>query len=103
MAAINTDMNGKIYDALVQFGCHQHKYEWKGLWCSNYYWAYFTLTSSLVVFGLALMIIDTFSKAVVDILEVISGLVMLSLLFLQLVLLYKVKKVSQNHSLENCS
>ena len=19
----------------VQFGCYQHKYEWKGLWCSS--------------------------------------------------------------------
>ena len=22
-------------DALVQFGCYQHRYEWKGLWCSS--------------------------------------------------------------------
>ena len=34
-AAINTDMNGKIYGALVQFGCYQHRYEWKVLWCSS--------------------------------------------------------------------
>ena len=26
--AINTDMNRKIYDVLVQFGCYQHRYEW---------------------------------------------------------------------------
>ena len=51
-----------------------------------------TLTPSL---GLAQTIIDTFSKAVVDILEVIGGLVMPPLLFLLLVLLSKVKKVSQ--------
>ena len=31
----NTDMNGKIYGALVQFGCYQHRYEWKDLWCSS--------------------------------------------------------------------
>ena len=30
-----TDMNGKIYGALVQFSCYQHRYEWKGLWCSS--------------------------------------------------------------------
>ena len=42
------------------------------------------------------MTIDTFSKAVViDILEVIGGLLMPPLLFLQLILLSKVKKVSQ--------
>ena len=34
-AAVNTDMNGKIYGALVQFGCYQHRYEWKDLWCSS--------------------------------------------------------------------
>ena len=34
-AAFNTDMNGKIYGALVQFGCCQHRYEWKGLWYSS--------------------------------------------------------------------
>ena len=22
-------------EALVQFGCYQHRYEWKGLWCSS--------------------------------------------------------------------
>ena len=26
-----TDINGKIYGALVQFSCYQHRYEWKGL------------------------------------------------------------------------
>ena len=26
-----TDMNEKIYGALVQFGCYQRRYEWKGL------------------------------------------------------------------------
>ena len=41
------------------------------------------------------IIIDTFSKAVVYVLEVISSLAMPPLLFLQLVLLSKVKKVSQ--------
>ena len=30
--AINTEMNGKIYGTLVQFGCYQHRYEWKGLY-----------------------------------------------------------------------
>ena len=25
----------RICGALVQFGCYQHKYEWKGLWCSS--------------------------------------------------------------------
>ena len=29
LAVINTDMNGKIYGALVQFGCYQHRYEYK--------------------------------------------------------------------------
>ena len=29
----HTDMNEKIYDVLVQFGCYQ--YEWKRLWCSS--------------------------------------------------------------------
>ena len=29
-AAINRDMSGNIYDALVQFGYYQHRYEWKG-------------------------------------------------------------------------
>ena len=23
---------------LVQFGCYQHRYEWKGLWCSSTVW-----------------------------------------------------------------
>ena len=54
-----------------------------------------TLTPSLVVLGLAQTTIDTFSKAVVDILDVIGSLSMPPLLFLQLVLLSKVKKVSQ--------
>ena len=53
-----------------------------------------TLTPSLVVLGLAPMTGATFSKAVVDVLEVIGGLAMPQLLFLQLVLLSKVKKVS---------
>ena len=35
LAAINTDMNRKIYGALVQFGCYQHRYKWQGLWCSS--------------------------------------------------------------------
>ena len=30
--AINTEMNGKIYGTLVQFGCYQHRCEWKGLY-----------------------------------------------------------------------
>ena len=54
-----------------------------------------TLTPSLVVLGLAPMTIDTFSKVEVDILEVIGSLAMPPLSFLQLVLLSKVKKVSQ--------
>ena len=29
--ALIIDMNGKIYGALVQFGCYQHRYEWKGV------------------------------------------------------------------------
>ena len=53
-----------------------------------------TLTPSLVVFGLA-PTIDTFSKVVVDILEVIGSLVIPLLLFFQLVLLSKVNKVNQ--------
>ena len=28
----------RIYGALVQFGCYQHRYEWKGLWCSSVVW-----------------------------------------------------------------
>ena len=43
-AAINTDMNEKIYGALVQFGCYQHRYEWKGLWCSSTVWVLSTQT-----------------------------------------------------------
>ena len=27
-------MNGRVCGVLVQFGCYQHGYEWKGLWCS---------------------------------------------------------------------
>ena len=34
LAAIKTDMNGKIYGAL-QFGCYLYRYECKGLWCSS--------------------------------------------------------------------
>ena len=26
------------WGALVQFGCYQHRYEWKGLWCSSTVW-----------------------------------------------------------------
>ena len=29
---------GYICGALVQFGCYQHRYEWKGLWCSSTVW-----------------------------------------------------------------
>ena len=54
-----------------------------------------TLTPGLVVLGLAPMTIETFSKAVIDVIEVISGLVMPPMLFLQLVLPSNVKKVSQ--------
>ena len=53
-----------------------------------------TLTPSLVIRGLAPMTFDTFSKAEIDSLEVIGSLAMLPLLFLKLVLLSKVKKVS---------
>ena len=28
-------MGRMIYGALVQFGCYQHRCEWKGLWCSS--------------------------------------------------------------------
>ena len=28
-------MNERIYGALIPFGCYQHRYEWKGLWCSD--------------------------------------------------------------------
>ena len=35
LTAINTDMNGRVCGALVQFGCYQYRYERKGLWCSN--------------------------------------------------------------------
>ena len=31
-------MNGKVCGVLVQFGCYQHRYEWKGLWCSCTVW-----------------------------------------------------------------
>ena len=53
------------------------------------------LTQSLVALGLVLMTSSTSSKAVVDVLEVIGGFAMPPLLFLQLVLLSKVIKVSQ--------
>ena len=36
--------NGKIYGALVQFGCYQHSYEQKGLWCSSTVWPLLTQT-----------------------------------------------------------
>ena len=55
----------------------------------------FTFTPNLVALGLALMTNATFSKAVVNVLEVISGFAMPPLLLLQLVLLSKVIKVSQ--------
>ena len=50
MAAINTDMNGKIYmyGTLVQFGCYQHRYEYKGLWCSSTVWLLSTQTYTQV-------------------------------------------------------
>ena len=51
-----------------------------------------TLTPSRVILVLVPTTIDTFSKAVVDILEVIGGLLVPPLLFLQLILLSKVKK-----------
>ena len=35
LSAINTDMNGRICSALVQFGRYQHTYVLKGLWCSS--------------------------------------------------------------------
>ena len=34
----NEVMNGRVCGALVQFGCYQHRYEWKGLWCSSRVW-----------------------------------------------------------------
>ena len=35
LAAVSTDMNGGVCGALVQFGCYQHRYEWRDLWCSS--------------------------------------------------------------------
>ena len=54
-----------------------------------------TLTPNLVALGLALKTNANFSKKVVDVLEVIGGFAMPPLVFLQLVLLSKVIKVSQ--------
>ena len=54
-----------------------------------------TLTPSLGDVGLAPTTVDTFSKVVVDILEVISGLAMPPLSFLELVLLSNIKKDSE--------
>ena len=31
-------MGRRTYGALVQFGCYQHRCEWKGLWCSSTVW-----------------------------------------------------------------
>ena len=29
---------GSVRGALVRLGCYQHRYEWKGLWCSSIIW-----------------------------------------------------------------
>ena len=58
-------------------------------------WHSCTLTPSLFTPGLAPVTSATFSKAMVDVLEVIGSFAMRPLLFLQLVLLSKVIKVSQ--------
>ena len=54
-----------------------------------------TLTPTLVTLGLAPINVTstTFSKAVVDVLEVLSGLAMPPLLFLQLFLVIKVSQM----------
>ena len=36
---INTDMNGRVCGALVQFGCSQHRHEWMNMKASIYDWA----------------------------------------------------------------
>ena len=37
-------MGRRFYGALVQFGCYQHRYESKGLWCSSIVWLLSTQT-----------------------------------------------------------
>ena len=35
LSTYNVDVNGRVCGALVQLGCYQHRYEWKGLWLAH--------------------------------------------------------------------
>ena len=35
LSGFKTTFTCRVCGALVQFGCYQHRYEWKDLWCSS--------------------------------------------------------------------